>query len=94
MLDRNDFEHTRVANKVIKDTTLKASDKSVYMVLSLYADNDTSECYPKRDTLIRTAGVSDKTLRNALNRLEERGYIAVEYRRRNGKQSSNLYRLL
>lgn len=93
MLNRNNFKHTRVANKVIEDTTLKASDKSVYLVISFYADNESLECYPKRDTLMKLAGVSDKTLRNAIKNLESKGYISVSSRTINGKFSSNIYRL-
>lgn len=95
MQDRTDFKHARVSNRIIEDSTLKAADKSVYMALSYYADNDTSECYPKRETLMRMAGVSDKTLSKAIRRLEDCGYIAVNgARRKNGQWRSNTYSLL
>lgn len=94
MQDRHDFKHTRVANDIINDTSLKAADKAVYMVLSMYADNDTAQCYPKRSTILEKAGVSDKTLRNALNRLVEKEYIAINTRYINGERRSNIYTLL
>jgi len=93
MQNKNDDKFTRVANKVIEDLSLKSSDKSVYMALSYYADNKTGECYPRRDTILKVSGVSDKTLRNSIKNLEIKGYISVSSRTINGKFSSNLYRL-
>lgn len=89
--DRHNFSHTRVGNSVLKDETLKASDKAVYAVLSMYADNSTSQCYPKRETVIRKAGVSDKTLRSSIKKLSDKGYIEVRRQKRN---KPNLYVLL
>lgn len=94
MQNKREGKYTKVANKVITDLSLKASDKSVYMVLSRYADNITRECFPSRDTLMKYAGVSDKTLRLAIKNLVDRGYISVESRRKGGRRSTNLYRLL
>ena len=92
--NRKDFKHIRVAEAVYRDTKLKASDKAVYTVLSLYADRNTSECYPKKQTILELASVSDKSFRAAIIRLRERGYIEVEERFVNNRQTSNVYRLL
>lgn len=94
MQNRHRFKHTRVADKVIEDNSLKGTDKAVYMALSYFASNKSSECYPSRDTLMRVAGISDKTLRNAISNLKEKGYISVKHRTVKGKRASNIYRLL
>lgn len=95
ILVRRSVPFTIVANAVLKDKSLKAADKSVYATLCMYADNRTAEAWPSRSTLMDMAGVSDKTLRNSLDRLEERGYISIKMRRGlDGSQLSNLYVLL
>jgi hypothetical protein len=94
VLDRRNVPFTMVTNAVLKDRTLKASDKSVYATICLYADNETSDCYPSRETLMKDAGVSDKTLRNSLRRLADKGYIDIKHRYNKNGQSSNLYVLL
>src|SRR5690554_6205642 len=94
VLDRRNVPFAMVTKAVLKDTELKASDKSVYAVLCMYADNDTSDCYPSRDTLMKEAGVSDKTLRNSIDKLKERGYIDVKRRNNFRGRATNLYVLL
>ena len=95
VLDRRNVPFVMVSRAVIEDETIKASDKSVYSVLCMYADNNTADCWPSRDTLLKKAGISDRTLRNSLKTLEERGYIEVIKRYAdNGRQLSNLYVLL
>ena len=95
VIDRRSVPFVMVTRKVIEDETLKASDKSLYAALCMYADNDTSECFPARETLWKKAGISDKTFRNSLEKLEERGYIKVVPRHsEDGRRLSNLYVLL
>lgn len=94
ILDRRNVPFVMVTKAVLKDTELKASDKSVYSVLCMYADNETSECFPSRTTIMREAGVSDKTLRKSIARLKERGYIDVKDRYSSAGRASNLYVLL
>ena len=95
VIDRRSVPFVMVTRKVIEDETLKASDKSLYAALCMYADNDTAECFPSRETLWKKAGISDKTFRNSLEKLEERGYIKVVPRHsEDGRRLSNLYVLL
>lgn len=93
-LDRQKYPFAMVPTFIFKDKTLKASDKSVYSVLCMYADNVTSECFPSRTTLMKEAGVSDKTLRNSLDRLKSEGYIDIKSRYNSAGRASNLYILL
>jgi|SRR5690625_993621 len=95
VLDRRNSPFVMVTRAILEDETLKASDKSVYSILCMYADNKTSESFPSRGTLLKKSGVSDKTLRNSLDKLEESGHIEVVRRyAENGRQLSNLYVLL
>jgi helix-turn-helix protein len=55
--------------------------------------NDT--CYPKIATLARLVDCSERTVQRALAALEDVGYVIGHAQaRRNGSQSSNLYRLV
>ena len=94
VLDRRNAPFAWVTKAILMDETMKAADKSVYAVLCMYANNDTSDCYPSRETLIKKAGVSDKTLRNSIENLQDRGYIDVEKRYNSRGRASNLYILL
>ncbi|MBC2104001.1 helix-turn-helix domain-containing protein [Listeria booriae] len=86
---------TKVNNSAIDDKTLKASEKALYTALSRYADNKTRQCYPSKETLLSTAGISDHTFRLAIKTLEKRNYIRIEPRSNGlGRQLSNLYTLL
>src|SRR5699024_8818788 len=80
ILDRRSVPFVMVTRAILEDVSLKASDKSVYSVLCMYADNRTSDCFPSRETLMSKAGVSDNTLRKCIRNLQERGYIDVEER--------------
>lgn len=94
VLDRRRHPFAMVTKTVLKDTTIKASDKAVYSILCMYADNNTSDCYPSRETIIKEAGVSDNTLRKSIRKLKEKGYIGVERRASRYGRASNLYTLL
>jgi len=95
VLDRRNSPFVMVTRAVLEDESLRSADKSVYSVLCMYADNRTADCWPSRETLISKAGISDRTLRNSLKTLEDRGYIEIVYRyAKDGRQLSNLYVLL
>lgn len=94
VLDRRKNPFVWLTKAVMKDTSLKASDKSVYAVLCMYADNNTADCWPSRNTIMKEAGISDHSLRKSLRILKEAGYIEVRKRYNSGGQASNLYVLL
>lgn len=94
VLDRRNNPFVWVTKSAMKDRRLKASDKSVYAVLCMYADNQTMDCFPSRDTIMREAGVSDNTLRKCIAKLKDFGYIDVEKRANYRGQATNLYILL
>lgn len=83
---------TKVSNAVIDDKKLKAQSKALYMAICRYANNDTKSCYPSKATLLKAAGISDKTFRAGIEQLEKRRYISVNKRfDGDGRQLSNMY---
>ena len=95
VIDRRSAPFVMVTRSVIEDESLRAADKSVYTTLCMYADNKTAEAWPSRETLLKKAGISDRTLRNSLLKLSKKGYIEIVKRYANdGRQLSNLYVLL
>lgn len=95
ILNRKGTKFVMVTKLIMEDGSLRSADKSVYAALCLFSDNKTSKCWPGRDSLMRSAGVSDRTLRNSLKKLEDKGYIEIVKRyKNNGGQLSNAYVLL
>lgn len=94
VLDRRGMPFVWLTKAVMEDESLKASDKSVYAVLCMYADNNSSECWPSRETIMKKAGISDHSLRKSLRKLQDAGYIHVEKRNNYAGQATNLYVLL
>ena len=47
-----------------------------FALLDMHADYQTGACYPAQSTLMREMGVSNKTVRRALDELETLGFIA------------------
>jgi DNA-binding MarR family transcriptional regulator len=92
---RNKF--IRVTREVINDTSqLKhASDIAVYTVLCMYADNDTTESNPKIETIAKKARCSERTVKRALTRLKDAGYIEIVHRfNSKGHRASSQYYLI
>lgn len=94
VLDRRGMPFVWLTKAVMMDESLKASDKSVYAVLCMYADNNTSDCWPSRDSIMKKAGISDHSLRKSIRILKDAGYIEVRKRTNSRGQASNLYILL
>ncbi len=73
-----------------RDTTLTPLQKTIYMILCTYRNNQTGEAWPSKNTVAEYAGCQPNAVRTACNALAERGYIKTERRYRNGQQTSNL----
>jgi DNA-binding transcriptional ArsR family regulator len=66
-----------------------------YAALADYSNNKTGLCWPKMETLAKTLGRSVRTIQRHLHLLRECGLIEfVERRRKRGRYSSYLYRVL
>lgn len=54
---------------------------TVYTFLVMHADNQTGTCRPSQRRLVELTGLAERTVREALNRLIECGYVTREERR-------------
>lgn len=80
--------YTVVDNDIIRDKSLKATQKIVLIAILSYYNKEKGYSYPSQKTLMEDACIKDKnTLIKAINELEEKGYI----RRSVGKGTNNRY---
>lgn len=92
---RNKF--IRVTRDVVDDTSKlnHATDIAVYTVLCMYADNNTTESNPKIETIAEKARCSVRTVKRALERLKDAGYIEIRHRfNSKGQRASSQYVLI
>ncbi len=81
-----------VPHAVVRDPRLSSSDKVVFLALCARADNSTGRCWAGHKRLAADVGVSVGTVKSALDRLRELGYVDwISRRRADGGKSSNLY---
>ena len=71
-----------------------ANSKYVLLALANLASRETATCNPSKKHLAKKTGLATRTVRDRLADLEEAGLVSVEAAsRRDGSDSSNLYRL-
>lgn len=58
--------------------TIGCTALAVYMVLCRYANNDSGKCWPGQETLASTCGLTDRTIRTAIQSLIDNGLVSVE----------------
>lgn len=81
------FKHTAAA---IEAEGLTHTEKLVLIILAEYADSDTGQCYPSRDTVARKAMVAPDTVTRICASLRDKGLISLQPRyRENGSRTSN-----
>lgn len=81
------FKHTAAA---IEADGLTHTEKLVLIILAEYADNETGECFPSRDTIARKAMVAPDTVGRLCASLRDKGLISTRPRYRdNGSRTSN-----
>lgn len=74
------------------DRTLLESDLRVLGVLCAHFNRKTSKCNPSKPSIATNAGVSVRTVNNALDRLKDKGYIDwTPVRLKDGRQGRNEY---
>ena len=79
---------TIITNNILV-ADLQKELKLLYIILMMYAFRKQS-CFPSVKTLAQNIGVDERTVRRNLRRLEDKGWIKVEYR--NGQ--SSIYTLM
>lgn len=68
-------------------------EKSVFIALKKYSDNDTHTAFPSISTLQTLTGISRTQVRRCLEHMEKLGVISVQCRITEKGQQSNLYTL-
>ena len=75
--------------------TLEAYGLAVYLSLARWADNNNGQCWPRVATIAARCGISESTVRRAIERLERLDLIeVVDVIEANGAQGANVYVLL
>ena len=73
----NNFCFAKLDINVARDGSFKGAAKSVYMTLTSHADNNTRKCFLKVKTIAKESGYCERTVRNALHKLESWGLIEI-----------------
>lgn len=89
-MTRRDEWFGTVTGDVAFDPTLKPSAKTVYLVLVMYRNAETNECFPSNETIASHTGMSTRSVIRALVELEEAGVVQREARYRDGRQTTSL----
>ena len=73
----------------------EVSDRAVrlYAILARYADNETLQAFPSRETLAKRAGCNAKAVTKAVNELVEIGAVVKQHRKSGDAYQSNIYTL-
>lgn len=91
----NPGEFFIVNKSVIEDENLSVSDKMVYVVLSMYTGNNNKKSFPSVKLISKKSGCGERTVRNSINNLMEKGYIEIRRRKnREGGNLTNEYKIL
>lgn len=83
-------QRVQIGKELIESEDLDKYSLYLHLVLSIYADKDTRQCFPSLDTLAKDTKASKTTVTKRLNNLQDKGYITILNRGRKG----NLYTLI
>ena len=81
---------TMVYNDFLENTVLTQLEKSVFIYLKMYAGQK-NVCYPSVKTLASKVGICEKTVKNVIAKLKNKGVIQVINRCDGKGKHSNLY---
>lgn len=85
---------TLVYNDFLESDLLNHYEKSVFIALKKYADNDTMRAFPSLNKLHKITGISLSQVRRSIDHMKELGVISVEHRTDEDKgHQSNFYTL-
>ncbi len=85
---------TLVYNDFLESNLLNHYEKSVFIALKKYANNDTMRAFPSLNKLHKITGISLSQVRRSIDHMKELGVISVEHRTDEDKgHQSNLYTL-
>lgn len=86
-----------VSKEILEDTETihKGSTLNVYVALCMFANNETGESFPLVNSIGKYARCGRRAVQEALNALEDAGYISRERRfNPDGGRTSNAYKIL
>lgn len=83
---------------VTEHSATKGPDRAIMLVLALHANKDTGECWPSLSRIARHSGLTKRTVRRRLSKIENMGELRIKRRShilqtKGGKQQSNLYQI-
>ncbi|GAK03317.1 hypothetical protein JCM19037_1632 [Geomicrobium sp. JCM 19037] len=96
VIDYRKEKYAIVSKRVLTNVTKfeRPTDKLVYVILCMYADNDDKTSYPSNERIAELANCSARTVQRSVKLLEEIGAITVEERHDvRGYRTSNIYYL-
>ena len=92
-LNTNKRPFVMLYHDFIKCPLLNWSEKDLYIILLMYADKDSKQCFPSINELCKVAGKSKNTILKAISGLESKKILKKEKRVTKNGQTSNLYTL-
>ena len=84
----------RAITLALETTGLSPSEKLVLIVLANYA-NEKNQCWPSQKTLAKLTELTDRSIRNCLSSLEQKGLIYRTHQQRSdGSRSSDMIQII
>lgn len=83
-----------VQNEIFDHEDLSTSEICVAVVLASHVNDRTQDCFPRIETIAREAGLSERKVRQALQRLEQLGLIQRLVRCAGRLRNRNAYQLV
>ncbi|WP_158275539.1 helix-turn-helix domain-containing protein [Maritimibacter sp. 55A14] len=83
-LDISLLDKWRAANRAMLDPRLNPTDACVFSRLLYHHNSKSDRCFPSQDTLAAALGVTTRTIRTSLTKLEKSGFIRKLGQRRGG----------
>src|ERR1035437_1227238 len=73
-------DYIQVPYPVYRDEDLEGADRLVYGVIYWFEHMSKGKCIASNETIASVIGIKPRSVKNSLNRLEEKGYIARSYK--------------
>lgn len=89
MTDRKDYLGS-VAGGVAFNPAISTQAKAVYLVLVMYRNDKTHECWPSNATVAQGVGCSERTVIRSLMELVDKGVIRRVPRFVDGRQTTSI----
>src|SRR5699024_7417342 len=89
-----DRDFTQTANEVIKDKTLKTSDKMVFVAISSCVNNETGITYLNQTEIGEIDSIkSTNTVKKCVDVLVSKGYLKNKKKKRDSMMESYIYKI-